>query len=66
MRARRLGVVVAEAVGPALETPSGRRHAELDPEICTMTDIAAGAVLVASMVALAQPGTAAPEAWGAQ
>lgn len=46
-------VIVAELVNTALETLSDHLHPERHPEIRAVKDIAAGAVLVATMVALA-------------
>ncbi len=45
-------VVVAELVNSALEALADRLHPERHPEIRAMKDIAAGAVLVASVVAV--------------
>jgi diacylglycerol kinase (ATP) len=46
-------VIVAELLNTALETLSDHLHPERHPEIKAAKDIAAGAVLIASVVALA-------------
>lgn len=45
-------VLVAELMNTAVETLSDHLHPNLHPEIKTVKDIAAGAVLVASLAAL--------------
>ena len=45
-------VLVAELLNSALETLADRLHPERHPEIRSMKDMAAGAVLIASITAL--------------